>query len=319
MIGIRTSGADKPYPFQVEVSNANTIVCHVGRVYDSSSAETYGVASQKSWPANQNKITQKGLQKAQAYNKTELQYFDYAVRTNSTKIYYKGTSAYAGRGKATSSNATNEVGVNGYVAWPRSGPQHEYIILHTVRDTDHPDTNKWCISAVAEGEISESDIVIAYIANGETVRQVWRSDVCAIGGGGGSSDHPWKITCSDSSTKVEVSISDGSINNVMLDNPTYVHEITAVGEYSALLKVTCLGSVYPEKVIWSVVKDWTTTGSPNTLTEGWLKVAHVKVVRDGEPESYKSTVTQLLSSSLFSERVKYGNGLNAARYYFNRV
>jgi hypothetical protein len=317
MIGIRTSGAERHYPFQVEVSNANTIVCHVGRVYDSLSAGVYGSSTQNSWPANQNKITQQGLQKAQSYNKTELEYYPKAVKTGSAAIFYKGTQQAAFRGKATDANANNQVGQNGYIRWDRTGPEDEYIILHYVRSTDNPDTNKWCISAVEEGDISESDIVIAYIANGEIVRQIWRSDFCALGGGGGSGDHPWKVTCEDSASKVEVSISDGSINNVMLDNPTYVHDITSEGEYSVLLKVTCVGTVYPQDVIWSVEKDWWPV--ENTINECWLKAAHVKVVKAGEPETYKSTVTQLFSTSLRSERLKHGNALDAVRYYFNRI
>jgi hypothetical protein len=306
MIGIRTSGADKQYPFQVEVSNANTIVCHVGRVYDSLSGGVYGVSSQNSWPAGQNKITQRGLQKAQAYNKTELEYFPKSVKTNSAKIYYKGSSSLAGRGKATTSNATNEVGMHGYVSWPRTGPQHEYIILHYIRDTDNPDTNKWCISAVEESDISESDIVIAYIANGEIVRQIWRSDVCAPdgggdGGGGTGGDttqpHPFQIVKDEGFDTFHVS--EGTVNNSPVGYPS-----------TGLNNVTVWLQTYPTVAI--VITNETLATDEN---QAWLRIGRISHIPNGT--GYTTRIYQYIRNSLWLERFKCGD--EDAQYWYSQI
>jgi hypothetical protein len=304
MIGIRTSGAEKPYPFQVEVSNANTIVCHVGRVYDALSSSIYGTSTQKSWPANQNKITQRGLQKAQAYNRTELEYFDYSVRTNSAKIYYKGSSAYASRGKATEANATNAVSENGYVAWPRTGPQHEYIILHYVRNTDAPDTNKWCISAVEQSEISESDIVIAYISNGEMVRQIWKSDVCAPDGGGGGDTgggttqfHPFQIVKDEGFDTFHVR--EGTVNNTPASYPS-----------TGLNNVTVWLQTYPTAAIVITNNILSTNES-----QAWLRIGRISHVPNGT--GYTTNIYQYIRNSIWLERFKCGS--DPAQYWYSQI
>jgi hypothetical protein len=235
-------------------------------------------------------------------------------KTSSVKIYYKTNFGRATYG----SNDLQEVPESGFAYWPegkfKSQGDKVYVILSRLEQTGGQ--AKWVISLSLEANIQKKDFKLACIA-GTSCIQIWQSDITYATVGGGGPDHPWKVTCVDSNTNVEVSIADGSINNVMLDNPTYVHNITQAGEYSVLLKVTCANLVYPEKVIWSVAKDWISV--ENTLTESWLKVAHVKVIQSGSPASFQSTITQLISSSLRSERLKHGNALNAARYYFNRI
>jgi hypothetical protein len=305
MIGIRTSGADKQYPFQVEVSNAGRIVCHVGRVYDSLSAGVYGSSTQNSWPANQNKITQRGLQKAQAYNKTELEYKPKAVKTGSAKIFYKGSALLASRGKATQANATNSVGIDGFIAWNRTGPEHEYIILHYIRDTDNPDTNKWCVSAVEESDISDEDIVIAYISQGNIVRQVWRSDFCAPDGGGGggggggdtSQPHPFQIVKDEGFDTFHVS--EGTVNNSPAGYPS-----------TGLNNVTVWLQTYPTVTI--VITNGTLATDEN---QAWLMIGRISHIPNGT--GYTTRIYQYIRNSLWLERFKCGD--DPAQYWYSQI
>jgi hypothetical protein len=229
---------------------------------------------------------------------------------------------------APSQSQSSEIPDDGCVTWASgafSSTQPTYVFLRKI--TFSESNKRWHVLA-ASGSISweEDDIVIAKVEptsgsqTGWLVAQILKSDVFLTGEAtAGPSDHPWKVTCNNVANGVDVTIRDGSINNVMLQNPEYEHSITEVGEYSVLLKVTCLGLVYPNEVIWSVVKDWQAFSSANTQTEAWLKVAHVKVEQSGNPPAYTSTITQLIYSSLMSERLKHGNGLTNVRYYFNRV
>ncbi len=310
---VRTSGVDKQYPFQVEIASGFPLRCYLGRVSEKESIEAHGQQIQKSWPHRSNKVTQDGLQKSKAYNRTELQYKDYAVVTGSAKIHQ-----ISGHGRATYGSATAISADKGYAEWPRAGMQgRNYVILH--REVDDPSAetpiSKWCLSSVPEASITSSDIVVALVTNWQSVNQVWKSDVIwtktpttetepPVGGG----DHPWKVTANGA----VLSIRDGSINNVTLSNPAYQHTLTENGEHSVLLKVTCVSNTYPNEVIWSVVKDWSPY-TQNTLTEAWLKAAHVSY------NNGVATITQLLFTSIMSERLKYGTALNSARYYFNRV
>jgi hypothetical protein len=195
--------------------------------------------------------------------------------------------------------------------------ERNYVILH--REVDDPEAetpiSKWCLSSVSGSQIVSSDIVIALVSDWQSVNQVWKSDVIwtkppettdpepPVGG-----EHPWKVTANGAL----LSIRNGSINNVTLSNPVYQHTLTENGEYSVLLKVTCVSNTYPNEVIWSVVKDWSPY-TQNTLTEAWLKAAHVSY------SNGQTTITQLLYTAIMSERLKYGTALTSARYYFNRV
>lgn len=304
---VRTSGSEKHYPFQVEVANKNTILCHVGRVYDPSSASIYGTTTQKSWPANLNKISQHGLQKAQKYNKVELEYFNYAVKTNSAKIYYKGTSELASRGKATEANATNSVGDKNYVMWERNGPQHEYIILHAVTDTDAPDTKKWCLSAVTPSEITDSDIVIAYINNGTTVRQIWRSDVSALegsGGGGGVIDnttpHPFQIIRVSETTWA---VREGTVNDVVAS----YGGVWSWGNYTVWLRA------YPTPTI--IVQGSNASDPQTGEAEAWVKIGRLEQYDDGD--TVVRNIYQYVKNSLWLERFKCGDA--DAKYWFSQI
>lgn len=240
------------------------------------------------------------------------------LKTGSVQVYYRTNF-----GRATyDSNDLQLVGSSGYAFWPegkfKSQNDRVYVILSRLEKEGEPP--KWAISLCLETAVQKKDFKLACIA-GTSCIQIWQSDITfANGTGGGDSDYPWMVACADSANKVTVTINDGAISNVMLSNPTYSHEITSEGEYSVLLKVTCNNLVYPEEVIWSVVKDWYPSLNQNTLTEAWLKVAHINVTNEpGPPATKRSTVTQLIKSSLMTERIKHGQGLNAARYYFNRV
>jgi len=303
---VRTSGSEKHYPFQVEVANKNTILCHVGRVHDPLSVGIYGTESQKSWPANLNKVSQRGLQKAQRYNRVELEYFNYSVKTNSAKIYYKGTAELASRGKATYSNASNSVGDKNYVMWQRNGPQHEYIILHAVVDTDNPDTNKWCLSAVGPQEITDDDVVVAYINNGTTVRQIWKSDFSApdgVGEGGGgtggdtSQPHPFQIVKNEGFDTFYVR--EGTVNNSTASYPN-----------TGLNNVTVWLQTYPSVTI--VV---TNESMSTNETQAWLKIGRISHVPNGT--GYTTNIYQYIRNSLWLERFKCGS--DPAQYWYSQI
>lgn len=316
-VHVKTAPPAATPPWSCVWRNKDGLRCHVGRVYDpelfDDGATEYAQGQfPRKKPSSMTLIGGAVITNAPDYNMSQAS--SGGFKTGSVKIYYKTNF-----GRATfSDNDLQEVPESGYAYWPegkfKSKNDGVYVILSRLEQTG--EQSKWVISLSLEANIQKKDFKLACIA-GTSCIQIWQSDITYATGGGGGGDHPWKVTCADSATKVEVSIADGSINNVMLDNPTYVHNITAEGEYSVLLKVTCVGLVYPEKVIWSVAKDW--IPAENTLTECWLKAAHVKVEQAGDPATYTSTITQLFSSSLRSERLKHGNALNAARYYFNRL
>ena len=92
------------------------------------------------------------------------------------------------------------MGENGYVRWLRSqAPENNYIVLHK-------DGTKWCISAVEEEDVTTSDIVLAYIFNGLTVRQVWKSDISGLN----DENYPFKISVSGN----KISVQRGTINSI---------------------------------------------------------------------------------------------------------
>jgi hypothetical protein len=215
---LRTSSAPQHPPFKVEVANNRDILCHVGRIFEPLSSSIYGQNLQKSWDATQSKYTSKGLPNTRS-GKIELKYHNYDVKTGSAKIHYKGSNGTASQGRATASSANQTVSDNGYVKWARSaGPLHNYIVLHREVDSESPDTGKWCISAVAESAVLDSDIVIAYINNGKMVRQVWKSDVTFSGGSGGggvvdnTQPHPFQIVKDEVSMRIYVR--EGTVNSV---------------------------------------------------------------------------------------------------------
>jgi hypothetical protein len=302
---VRTSGSEKHYPFQVEIANKNAILCHVGRVYDPDSIENNGTSPQTSWPANLNKISQRGLQKAQRYNKVELAYYSYQVQTNSARIYYKGGVNGASRGRASLSDTTS-VGENGYVSWPRSGPTHEYIILHPIEEDN---VKKWFISAVEAGDIEKDDIVIAYINNGTTVRQIWKSDVSAIGGvvtgGDGNNDqtgyHPFQIVRNENPQVETFSVMEGTVNNQVAGLASH-----GLGNVEVWLQT------YPSPSI-SVG-----SGGSTSETEAWLRVGRIVHVPNVPPDgTYKTTIHQYLRNSLWLERFKCGD--DTAQYWYSQI
>jgi hypothetical protein len=282
----------------------------LGRVNDPESKADFGRQQQKSWPHYANKISQKGLPKAKAYNRTEQQYKDLQLDTGSAVIHQ-----ISGQGRATYGSASAISQDMAYAEWPRASMNEvNYVILH--REVDDPEAEepqaKWCLSSVPQASIMNSDIVIGVVVEWKTVHQVWKSDLNFVNvptqDGGGepptpSGDHPFKVIM----TGTTASIIQGTVNNVMISNGAATFNL-GTGEYSALIKATCVGLTYPNEVIWSVVENWTPQNQ-NTINEGWVKVAHIS----------NGVVTQLIFTSLMSERVKLGQALDMARYYFNRV
>lgn len=193
-------------------------MCYVGRVVEKESSENFGQHTQKSWDAKQSKITAKGLPNTRL-GRVELKYHNFSVSTGSANIHYAGSSSTASQGRSTMTSAVNVVSDKGYVKWARaSGPLHNYIILHREAAEASPEIGKWCISAVESGDILESDIVIAYINNGTTVRQVWKSDVFNVFKATGDGepfveDHPWKVW--DIGSTQFVLMTAGSVNNAL--------------------------------------------------------------------------------------------------------
>jgi len=320
-VHVKTAPPAATPPWSCVWRNKDGLRCHVGRVYDpelfdDGAAEYAQGQFPRKKPSSMTLIGGAVITNAPESNMSQSSTGGF--KTGSVKLYYKTNF---GRANYTS-NDLEEVPESGFAYWAegkfKSQTGSVYLILSRLEQEGSQ--AKWVLSLSLEANIQKKDFKIACIA-GTSCIQIWQSDITyATGGGGGADDHPWKVSCANSATKVTVTINDGAISNVMLSNPTYSHEITAEGEYSVLLKVTCLNLVYPQEVIWSVVKDWSPYNSPNTLTEAWLKVAHIEVTNEvGPPATKASTVTELIRSSLMTERIKYGQGLNSARYYFNRV
>lgn len=296
---LRTSSAPQHPPFKVEVANNRDILCHVGRVFEPLSSSIYGQNLQKSWDATQSKFTSKGLPDTRS-GKIELKYHNYDVKTGSAKIYYKGTSSIASQGRSTHTSASQSVGDSGYVKWNRSsGPTHNYIVLHREVDTETPDTGKWCISAVESSAVRDSDIVIAYINNGRTVRQVWKSDVCFSGGSGGDNNneggstqpHPFQIVKNDLTQQIYVR--EGTVNNV----PASTSPTTAGNQWFWL-------RTYPSPVIG-------TSDGGKSESECWVSIGRV------ENNAGVVTVYQHLRNSLWMERFKCGSA--PAKYWHSAV
>jgi len=262
------------------------------------SSSLYGQNSQKSWDATQGKYTGKGLPNTRQ-GKVELKYHNYDVKTGSAKIYYKGSSTTASQGRSTHSSANQSVGENGYVKWARSsGPLHNYIVLHREVDTETPETGKWCISAVESAAVLESDIVIAYINNGTTVRQVWKSDVSYSGGGGGTvvldaQPHPFQIVKDEAN--MQIYVREGTVNNVPASTAW-----AASGSQHYWLRT------YPSPIIG------TSDGGKNE-TECWVSIG--RVITD--TENGKIDVVQHLKHSLWMERFKCGS--NSAKYWHSAI
>lgn len=318
---VRTAPPAATPPWSCVWRNRDGLRCHMGRVYDpelfDDGTTEYAQGNFPSRkPATMTLVGGNVVTRAPELNMSVPTTSGF--KTGSVQVYYKTNF-----GKATyDSGDLQVVPASGYAYWPegkfKSQGDRVYVILSRLeKEGESP---KWAISLCLESAVQKKDFKLACIA-GTSCIQIWQSDITfASGAGGGASDHPWLVTCADAADKVTVTINDGAISNVMLSNPTYSHEITTEGDYSVLLKVTCNNLVYPEEVIWSVVKNWSPSLNPNTLTEAWLKVAHINVVDEtGPPATKTSTVTQLIKTSLMTERVKFGQGLNSARYYFNRV
>jgi len=307
----RTSGVERHYPFQVELVSGFPLRCHLGRVNDPESKADFGRQQQKSWPHYANKISQKGLPKAKAYNRAEQQYKDLQLDTGSAVIHQ-----ISGQGRATYGSASAISQDKAYAEWSRASMNEvNYVILHreveaTQEEGEIPQA-KWCLSSVSQASIMNSDIVIGIVVGWKTVHQVWKSDLNFVNiptededpPPTPTGDHPFKVIM----TGTTASITQGTVNNVMISNGAATFTVDT-GEYSVLIKATCVGLTYPNEVIWSVVQNWNPYNA-NTVNEGWVKVAHIS---NGVP-------SQFIFTSLMSERVKLGQGLNMARYYFNRV
>jgi hypothetical protein len=296
---LRTSSAPQHPPFKVEVANNRDILCHVGRIFEPLSSSIYGQNLQKSWDATQSKYTSKGLPNTRS-GKIELKYHNYDVKTGSAKIHYKGSNGTASQGRATASSANQTVSDNGYVKWARSaGPLHNYIVLHREVDSESPDTGKWCISAVAESAVLDSDIVIAYINNGKMVRQVWKSDVTFSGGSGGggvvdnTQPHPFQIVKDEVSMRIYVR--EGTVNSV----PASTGWMGAGTQWFWL-------RTYPSPMIG-------TSDGGKSESQCWVSIG--RVVADTENGTIE--VFQHLKSSLWAERFKCGS--QPAKYWHSAV
>lgn len=301
---LRTASAPQHPPFHVEIVNNRDILCHVGRVFEPLSSSVYGQSQQKSWTANQGKYTSKGLPSHRG-GRLELKYFNYGVKTGSARIHFKGTSSLASHGRSDADSATNYVGENGYVKWLRQqAPEDNYIVLHREVDTEAPDTGKWCISAVASGDVLDTDIVIAYISNGTIVRQVWKSDVTyGTGGGGGggvvdnTQPHPFQIVKDVEADTVYVR--EGTVNNVVASYPT-----VGAGNYTFWLQT------YPTPVV-------NMQGGSTNESQCWIQIGRVERSVDPQTQAVTIEVFQYLRNSIWVERYKCGS--DPAKYWHSAI
>lgn len=300
---LRTSSAPQHPPFKVEVVNGRDILCHVGRVCDPVSSGSFGWYLQRSWDATQGKFTSKGLPSTRT-GRVQLKYNDFEVVTGSATIHYKGTIGTANHGRATFSTATRQVGENGYVKWLRSdAPADNYIVLHN-------ENTKWCISAVNEEDVIETDIVLAYIANNTTVRQVWKSDVYV----GVPENHPFKCTIVDG----KIRVSEGTVTNKIatalgggdLTEESGLIPIPA-GESRWLvqLKITSTDVLFPETVEVMVVP--LSAAGQNSTTESYVTIAAGSTI-----QGYSYLTGQYIKTSLWGEKILF---VEFANYYYYRV
>jgi hypothetical protein len=315
---VKTAPPAATFPWSCVWRNRDGLRCHIGRVYDPELfAKGAAEYSQESFPSKKPSTMTLigGSVVTRAPNPNMSKSTTTGFKTGSVEVYYKTNFGRANY----DSNTLQLVPESGYAYWPegafKSSSGSVYVILSRLEKTG--EKPKWAISLCLEAAVQKNDFKLACIA-GSSCIQIWQSDITYAAGGSVSNEHPWKVSFKLENNGANVSIVNGSINNVMLSNPEYVHPITQAGEYSVLLKVTCVGLVYPSEIIWSVVKDWPSF-TLNTISEAWVKVAHVKVTSGGTPPGLQGTVTQLISSSMMSERLRYGTSLNSARYYFNRV
>jgi hypothetical protein len=164
------------------------------------------------------------------------------------------------------------------------------------------------LSAVEEGEITDEDIVIAYISNGTTVRQIWKSDVCAdyVGGGGGGggvvevSDHPFKITVNEDG--LTFFVREGTVNDVPRSYPN-----TGLGNYTVWLQT------YPTPLIYVGNVDQETTEA-----FAWIKIGRIEYVPSGLGDGqYVAKIYQYVRNSLWMERFKCGD--EPAKYWYSQI
>jgi hypothetical protein len=151
---------------------------------------------------------------------------------------------------------------------------------------------------VDAGDVLESDIVIAYINNGTTVRQVWKSDVCYPEGGGGggvvvldAQPHPFQIVKNDENQQIYVR--EGTVNNV----PASTSPTTAGNQWFWL-------RTYPSPMIG-------TSDGGKSESECWVSIGRVTNVAG------VVTVYQHLKHSLWMERFKCGS--SPAKYWHSAV
>jgi hypothetical protein len=314
---LRTSSAEKHYPFQVEVVNGRDILCHVGRVYEQVSKDTYGELIQKSWSAEHNKIQNKGLPYPHSYNKNQLRYHDHDVHTGSTNIHYAGTSDFASHGRGTLITAGQTVGYNGYVRWNRTGsPTHNYVVLHREEDEEIPNTGKWIISTVDEGDVLPSDIVIAYIHNATTVRQVWKSDVYSVPNTPATPtdptlyDHPWKVW--DDNNGTTINMTAGSVDNVM---PMGGAPRATYNLYTSGTTMFYLSCTFSSTTISSAQVITSPTALYNNETNGYVLLATVTKTTVGGVAT--RTIVQYVKHSLWAEKFKCAQ--QPAEYWFSTV
>ena len=300
---VRTSGANKHFPFEVEFVRGRNIRCYIGRIFDPDSIGYYGEQNQKAWPNSTNKISKRGLQSASSYNRADIKVTNHLTRTRSASVFFKGSANVATHGRASSSSCTETDEAKGYVEWTPSGmAQYNYIVLHretAVGADGSTKYNRWLLSSVTEAQLNSLDIVIACIENYRIVNQIWKSDVTYWnegGNGGGGTDglprfyHPFQIVVSDDYSMWEVRA--GSVNGE-------VHSIPLSTLYSGT------------HVVWLICYPTISLQVGGGGGEGSICVGSIT------KSNGVVYIDQLLSGSIWFERFKCGD--DDPKYWYSRI
>lgn len=246
---------------------------------------------------------------------------NYGVKTGSCVVHQKSSF-----GRTTWSEGTSVNPNLGYAFWPQGiwGGQGDavYVILHKEEaPPEQNDVARWCVSLVAEADLVPEDIRLAVVISTKCV-QIWQSDVYYAVGGGGPTTHPFMVEGSvNQNDEVELTIHDGHVNNVTLDNymvnnQKVIKTISGAGTYRVYIVVNKVSTTYPSTVEWEVTAANAQVPA-NDDTKSHVLLAVVIVTVNNNVTSFE--ISQLVSTSLNTVRVKYGPATNEQYYLFNRV
>lgn len=304
----RTSSSAPVLPFQVEMVRGRNVRCYPGRVFDPESMTINNEAGVKSAVKNPTNKSSGGLPPASAINRVvHSGTYATSILTGSAVINCKATS-----GRCTLANSAAIDANEGYAEWAIDQlTADSYVVLH------RNNTNKlWFVSLLQAADLQAGDVKLACIRNFRDVQQLWKSDVYFVAGS--APDHPYKVKGVVNGQDIDLTIVDGHVNNVTLSNAAATNTITgaAAGTYKAYIVVNKTGTTFPSTITWAVT-GLNAAVPANDDTKAHVLLANVVVTVTNNVPSF--TITQMVSTSLNTIRVKHNTGAADVVYLFNRV